>query len=353
MTESLTKAELVVVGDLLRKSGVAIAGPLDASLIAGGRSNLTFRLSDSAHQWVLRMPPRSGRTPSAHDVAREFRVTRALRDTAVPVPPAVLLCEDTSLLGGPFAISEYVPGVSIQSRVDLDAINDISVSKVLDKLITALAALHRVDHVAVGLERFGRPDGYASRQINRWSAQWALVSQPGPSQTRATGLSERLAASVPAQASTGIVHGDFRIDNTLLQLTEPALLAVVDWELSTIGDPVADVATMCAYRLPAFDLIIGTPSAWTSDRIPDVDGLAAAYEGAGGVALVDWDFHLALAYFKVAVIAAGIDHRFRAGVGSGPGFDSSGDAVPQFLEASDVALARHETQVKARSRWTL
>lgn len=112
----------------------------------------------------------------------------------------------------------------------------------------------------------------------------------------------------------------------------------MDWELSTIGDPVADVAMMCAYRHPAFDQIVGVPSAWTSDRLPDVGALAEAYEAAGGVPPVDWDFHLALAYFKVAAIAAGIDHRYRSGMGSGPGFDSAGAAVAPYLIAGLDAL---------------
>jgi aminoglycoside phosphotransferase (APT) family kinase protein len=288
------------------------------------------------------MPPRAGRTPSAHDVAREFRVTRALGPTDVPVPPAVLLCEDPSHLGVPFAVSDFVAGNAVQSRRDLDLLDETTLSALTDQLLRTLAALHRIDHVAIGLERFGRPDGYAERQVRRWSDQWALVSTPGPLQSLASSVSRRLADHVPPQRATGIVHGDFRIDNTLLDLPARRISAVVDWELSTIGDPVADVAMMCAYRHPAFDLIVGTPSAWTSPRLPGVDGLASAYLHAGGVPLDAWDYHLALAHYKVAVIAAGIDHRFHAGVGEGPGFDSAGQAVASYLETSDAALTRHE-----------
>jgi aminoglycoside phosphotransferase (APT) family kinase protein len=347
VTATLTASELHVVEEQLSLHGIDLIGPLDATLIAGGRSNLTFRLEDGARQWVLRMPPRAGRTPSAHDVVREYRVTKALGHTDVPVPPAVLLCEDPSLLGGPFAVAEFVDGTTIQSRADLDSIDDTAVADLVGQLVLTLATLHRVDHIAIGLERFGRPDGYAARQVNRWATQWTLVGDSSPVQDLAVSLTDRLASLVPAQTASGIVHGDFRIDNTLLELAEFRVAAVVDWELSTIGDPVADVAMMCAYRHPAFDLIVGEPSAWTSLRIPDADDLAAAYESAGGVSLVAWDYHLALAYFKIAVIAAGIDHRFRAGVGDGPGFDSSGHAVPEFFEASDAALARFETRVGA------
>jgi aminoglycoside phosphotransferase (APT) family kinase protein len=146
-------------------------------------------------------------------------------------------------------------------------------------------------------------------------------------------LSTRLSAAVPVQRATSIVHGDYRIDNTLLAIDSPPprVLAVVDWELSTIGDPVADVAMMCAYRQPYFDRIVGEPSAWTSTRLPGIEDLAGRYADASGAALADWDFHLALAYFKVAAIAAGIDHRRRAGAAAGSGFDTAGECVEPFL----------------------
>jgi len=198
-----------------------------------------------------------------------------------------------------------------------------------------------VDHVAAGLERFGRPDKYAERQLRRWSGQWDLVATDHAELlSQAEELRGRLEKSVPEQHVTGIVHGDYRIDNTILDLDEhpPRVAAIVDWELSTIGDPVADVAMMCAYRHPALDLILGSPSAWTSDRLPDPSDLASSYEAVGGVPLREWDFHLALAYFKIAVIAAGIDHRYRAGATSGPGFDTAGDAVGPLLAAGSEHL---------------
>lgn len=347
MTHALSTAELAFLTEQLRATGESVARTLQSRLIAGGRSNLTFLLGDGERRWVLRMPPRAGRTPSAHDVAREYRVTRALGTTDVPVPPAVLLGEHSSLLGGPFAVSQFVPGITIQTSRDLEALDDTTVAAVCAKLVSVLAALHRVDHEAIGLERFGRPDGYVARQIKRWSDQWALVNESARLDSLAESLIGHLASHIPAQSATGIVHGDFRIDNTILDLDRIEVAAVVDWELSTIGDPVADVAMMCAYRHPAFDLIVGEPSAWTSDHIPSVDALATSYEDAGGVPLDAWDYHLGLAYFKIAVIAAGIDHRYRAGVGHGPGFDSSGRAVPEFLSASNAAMARHEAKVNA------
>ncbi len=339
MTAELSVGELEAVAGQMAAAGVAPVGALRSTLIAGGRSNLTYRLDDAATSWVLRMPPRLGRTPSAHDVAREFRVTSALRGTGVPVPPAVVLCEDESVIGLPFAVAGFVGGRTVQSREDLAVLDDAALADCTARLVEALAALHAVDHVAAGLEGFGRPDGYAARQIRRWAGQWEIVGDPGLTPL-ATSLGDRLRASVPEQRSVGIVHGDFRIDNTILTFDRGVeVAAVVDWELSTIGDPVADVAMMCVYRHSALDLVLGSPSAWTSDRLPSADALAAAYEAAGGVELAAWDFHLALGYFKLAVIAAGIDHRYRAGATHGSGFDSAGEAVSQLLDAGHATLA--------------
>jgi aminoglycoside phosphotransferase (APT) family kinase protein len=342
---ALTSQELAAVGAVMSDAGVILAGPLISQLIAGGRSNLTFRLDDGSSSWVMRMPPRTGRTPSAHDVAREFRVTRAIAGTEVPVPPPVVLFEDDSVIGGPFAISEFVSGRTIQTRADLAGLSDETVGKLVHELVGTLAALHRLDHVALGLERFGRPDGYAARQISRWRGQWNIVATGDDrSASAATELGERLAAAVPEQRAVGIVHGDYRIDNTIVRLGQEQveIAAVVDWELSTIGDPVADVALMAAYRHPALDLIIGGPTAWAGDRLPDANGLADMYERAGGVPLHAFKFHLALAHFKMAVIAAGIDHRHRLGATSGAGFDTAGQAVLPLLEEGLRLLGRRQ-----------
>lgn len=343
MTETvLTLAELRGIADVMTDADVSLTGSLRGRLLTGGRSNLTFLLEDDVHTWVMRTPPRAGRTPSAHDVAREFRAIDALGGSAVPVPPAVVLCEDDAVLGGPFAISGFVEGRTIQTRDQLAELTDSQVTTTIDALTETLAALHRIDHVAVGLERFGRPDAYAERQLKRWSGQWEIVGASATDEVSrlAADLVARLGKNLPVQAATGIVHGDFRLDNTLVLIAETrtTVAAVVDWELSTIGDPVADVASMCVYRDPSFDLIVGAPAAWTSTRLPSAAELAASYEKAGGVALRDFDQHLALAHFKLAVIAAGIDHRHRAGATSGDGFDTAGQSVRPLLEAGLACL---------------
>lgn len=353
---TLAPEELARVAEVMAAAGTTPSGALRCRLVAGGRSNLTFRLDDRAGgAWVLRTPPRAGRTPSAHDVAREHRVTSALGGTDVPVPPAVALCDDESVLGAPFAVAGFVEGRTVQSRADLDELPAALLPAVVAALADALARLHRVDHVAAGLERFGRPDGYAARQLRRWAGQWDIVGAAFPPAVAAdlARLVAALEQRLPEQRAVGVVHGDYRIDNTLLRLDPtadptgdstgnstagPSVAAVVDWELSTIGDPVADVAMMAVYRHEALDLVLGEPTAWTAPCLPDEQGLAAAYEQAGGVPLVDWERHLALGYLKLAVIAAGIDHRYRAGATHGAGFDTAGQAVGPLLAAGLAVL---------------
>lgn len=343
----LSPRELDGVAAALAAAGHEPTGSLSASLISGGRSNLTVRLTDGARSWVLRTPPRTGRTPSAHDVAREHRVTTALGPTEVPVAEAVLLESDEGLLGGPFAISAFVAGQAIRTSDELDGVGEPELDRLVGSLLDALVALHRVDHVAAGLADFGRPAGYAARQLRRWAGQWSLTGSPAY-QALADEVVIELGRRVPEQTVSSVVHGDFRIDNTIVR--DASVAAVVDWELSTIGDPVADVAMMCAYRDPAFDLVMGAPSAWTSDRLPAADALAQRYVEAGGCALEHWDFHRSLAHFKIAAIAAGIDHRRRSGSGSGPGFDTAGEAVPRYLELARDALPRGVVPPTRRTR---
>lgn len=329
----LTPGELTGLADAMRAAGATVTGDLSATMIAGGRSNLTYRITDGTTAWVLRTPPRHGRTPSAHDVAREFRVQAALQGTDVPVADAVLLDEGESLLGVPFTVSGFVDGLSVQRAAVFDEWDAATLDRVIGDVVGSLARLHAVDYEAVGLGDFGRPDGYASRQLRRWSGQWDLVRPDDERiQADADELRARLEKALPSQQSrSSIVHGDYRIDNTLVRpFDDHPVAAIVDWELSTIGDPVADVAMMCAYRHPALDHVLGEAAAWTSPRLPSTPRLAELYLAAGGAQLEHWDFHLALAHFKIAAIAAGIAYRQRQGSG-GAGFERAAVAVAPFL----------------------
>ncbi|OAN39102.1 phosphotransferase family protein [Mycolicibacterium iranicum] len=333
--------DLAALDRHLREVGIPRSGDLRAELISGGRSNLTFLVGDDASEWVLRRPPLHGLTPSAHDMAREYKVVAALAGTAVPVPRAITMSNDDAVLGAPFQMVERVPGRVIRHTPQLAALGDESViSACVGSLIQVLADLHEVDPESVGLGDFGKASGYLERQVRRWGSQWDLVKRDDdPSDTDVKKLHERLAESVPEQTRSSIVHGDYRIDNTILDDNDPAkVAAVLDWEMSTLGDPLSDAALMCVYRLPTFN-VVHDDAAWACDLMPPTDDLAQRYALASGKPLDHWDFYMALGYFKVAIIAAGIAYRARVGGGVAEGTDKVDDAVRPFVAAGLSALS--------------
>ena len=342
---TLDGLDLSALDEYLRSAGVGRAGELTAQLISGGRSNLTFLVADDSSKWVLRRPPLHGLTPSAHDMAREYKVVAALADTAVPVARAVTLCNDQSVLGAPFQMVEYVAGQVVRSRDELEALGDDRVIEAcVDGLIRVLADLHAVDPTAVGLADFGKPTGYLERQVRRWGSQWELVRLPDDDRDADVArLHSELQESIPQQSRTSIVHGDYRIDNTILDAHDPGQVrAVVDWELSTLGDPLSDAALMCVYRDPSLDLIINAHAAWTSPQLPVADELAHRYSVVSGQPLAHWNFYMALAYFKLAIIAAGIDFRRRMSGGA-----DDVDASDRVGETVAPLIARGLTQLRS------
>ncbi|OZD06539.1 MULTISPECIES: phosphotransferase family protein [unclassified Rhodococcus (in: high G+C Gram-positive bacteria)] len=323
----------------LLDSGVELHGDLRVESISGGRSNLTFRAYDDNSSWVVRRPPTSGLTPSAHDMAREWAVTRALEPTDVPVAAAVAFDRDGTVLGAPMTIVGFERGRVIRSQADLEDLSDAQINANASELVRVLARLHAVDYRAVGLADFGRPDGFAARQVATWNRQWQRVK------TRELADVDRLhaalAASVPPRSAASIVHGDFRVDNTILvQNDVTSVAAVVDWEMSTIGDPLTDVALMCAYRQPIFDAVLGVKAAWTSPRYPSPNDLAEQYVRESGRELEHWNFYVALANFKLGVIGEGITHRALAGSDSGNGAGDAADVTGEFIATGLRALAR-------------
>lgn len=328
--------DAVALRDFLERKGVELAGPLTVDLISGGKSNLTFRVGDGRTNWVVRRPPTGGLTPSAHDMNREWAVTSALQGSAVPVAQTVAHDADGETLGVPFTVMEFVDGRVVRTRDDLDMLSDNEIQRNLDGLVDTLASLHEVDHEAVGLGGFGRPEGFAARQVKLWARQWGHV------RTRELDDVDRLVAAlaerVPTQARSTIVHGDYRVDNTILSAQDAGTVrAVVDWEMSTLGDPLTDIALMCVYRRPALDQVVGFPAAWTSDRYASADAIAEAYATRTGTDLGDWDFYLALANLKLGVIAEGITHRARAGAAS-EGAESAAEVTADFISAGLAQL---------------
>lgn len=336
----LTEGQLAGLRSFLTACGEHPIGELSATLLTGGRSNLTYRLQDEASAWALRRPPLGGVIESAHDMVREFRVVAALGTTDVPVPRAIGCDETGAVLGVPSAVVGFVEGRTVRSQADVAGWSAADFQACAAGMIDALVRLHEVDPSAVGLGDFGRPGAYASRQLRRWSRQW---QEMGAVDARADRLVAALEARVPDQTRSGVIHGDFRVDNTILDASDPGTVrALVDWELSTLGDPVADVALMCVYRHPALDGVLGVEAAWTSEGFPSVEELRSMYEERSGHALGDWNVHLALAFYKLAVIAEGIAYRHRLGATAGEGYGGVAATVPVLLDAGLEVLSRHD-----------
>jgi len=326
--------DLAALDRHLRAVGIPRTGELRGQFISGGRSNLTFLVFDDASKWVLRRPPLHGLTPSAHDMGREYRVVAALADSPVPVARAVTMREDDSAIGAPFQMVAFVAGNVVRSRIELDALGGPEVvSACVDSLIRVLVDLHEVDPEAVGLGDFGKPTGYLERQVRRWGSQWQHVRLPDdPRDGDVERLHAKLADTVPEQSRTSIVHGDYRIDNTILDSEDPTVVrAVLDWEMSTLGDPLSDAALMCVHRDPALNLILNEETAWTAPQMPSADELAHRYSVASGHPLAHWEFQMALGYFKLAIIAAGIDFRLRMASERPEGDDRAGQAVAVLI----------------------
>ncbi|MFG1941479.1 phosphotransferase family protein [Nonomuraea sp. NPDC048826] len=308
------------------------AGTVRAELMHGGRSNLTYRVTDGTRAWVLRRPPLGGLTPSAHDMGREYRVVDALQDTAVPVARTVALCADESVIGVPFSLVAHVDGTVVRSRDDLAPYTRDEIERCAYGLVRTLAALHAVPYAEVGLGDFGRPEGYLGRQVRRWRDQWSRVATRDLPDVDA--LHARLAEAVPGESGASIVHGDARIDNAILDAADIGRIrALVDWEMATLGDPLADLGLHLVYRDPAFEPVLAAGAASVSERMPTADALAECYARASGRDLGDLGFYLALGYFKIAVIAEGIHARHLQGLTVGQGFDTVGAAVPALAAA--------------------
>jgi aminoglycoside phosphotransferase (APT) family kinase protein len=312
-------------------------GPLQADIVAGGRSNLTYRITDGTTEWALRRPPMGGLTPSAHDVGREYRVMAALRDSGIAVPLTVSLCTDPAVIGAPFTVVSWVEGTVLRSRDDLRGVPLAQLAACAKAMVAQLARLHTLSYADFGLGEFGRPQGYLHRQLSRWRRQWDLIAADAPAALDR--LYRQLEAGLRPESGAAIVHGDYRLDNLIFAAGDLAdVRAVVDWELSTLGDPLADVGILLAYCDPAVDPLLGHPAS-TAPDFPSAGQLARDYEQLSGRDLTDLSYYLAFAYFKIAVISQGVHSRYLHGVTVGDGFSEAGRSVPLLLEAGLRALS--------------
>jgi len=310
---------------------------LSASVIGGGRSNLTYLLTAGRAELVLRRPPLGHVLPSAHDMAREFRVISALAKAGFPVPTPLLLCPETDVIGAPFYLMSYIDGLVLRAPREYERLTPAIGRRCGEQLVDVLLDLHRVDYLAVGLADFGRPDGYLRRQVTRWQQQWQR------SQTRELpvldDVIEALLASVPAAATAGIVHGDYRLDNVVFDHDISGIIAVLDWEMATIGDPLADVGLLVAYtELAAEGLSLAAPPPSAGSGFPTAAELAERYAKSSAAELDRLDWYVGLAYYKLAIIAEGIHARYLQGKTLGEGFETLGPLVPTIAGRAAAAL---------------
>lgn len=304
-------------------------GSLQVCQFKGGQSNPTYWLADRERQYALRKKPPGKLLQSAHMVDREYRVMHALHDTDVPTAKMYALCEDDSVIGTPFFIMEYVEG-RLFWNVQLPELEPVERAAVWDELARVLAAIHTVDLEATGLADFGRPSAYVARQIKRWTKQY-VASQTSEIAPMAR-LIEWLPANLPDDEATSLVHGDYRLDNLIFHPSEPRALAVIDWELSTLGHPLSDLAYTCMLYDVALPKIGGLAGVdFETSGIPSEERFVARYcELVGRDGVPDLDYYKAFSLFRLAAIAQGVYKRSIDGNASSTEASMFGAAVPHL-----------------------
>jgi aminoglycoside phosphotransferase (APT) family kinase protein len=316
--------------------------PLSFERISGGHSNLTYGVRDSGSgRWALRRPPLGKRLGSAHDMGREHRVVSALAPTSVPVAPIVGLCEDESVNGAPFYVMEFVEGPILRGLAEADAFPDEADRKAIgERVIDTLVEIHAVDPDPAGLGELGRKEDYVARQLRRWQGQWEK------SKTRelkaVDDVHERLSARIPEQGPATIVHGDYRLDNMILS-PSGEVAAVVDWELCTLGDPLADVGMLLVYwSEEGDDFMPLLAPATIAPGFPRRDDVRQRYAERSGRDLSQIDFFIALGYWKLAIILEGVYARYASGQygKTNEGFQEFAKIVERLADAANEAANR-------------
>ncbi|WP_043681505.1 phosphotransferase family protein [Streptomyces xylophagus] len=316
-------------GLLDRERPGLVSGTLSGRLIEGGRSNLTYAVTDGSAKWVVRRPPLGHVLATAHDMKREHRVISALHPTNVPVPRPVLLCEDDEVLGAPFYVMEFVEGTPYRTAGELVPLGPERTRGAVLELVDTLVELHAVDPAEVGLADFGRPEGFLDRQLRRWGKQ--LDASRNRELAGVEELHAALGHRLPDSPAPAVVHGDYRLDNVLIG-EDDKIKAILDWEMSTLGDPLTDLGLLVMYSIPLE--LPNSPISTTASAPghPAPAELIERYAARSGrdVSSVAW--YTAFAWFKLAVILEGIHYRYTLGQTVGRGFDRIGELVPVFIE---------------------
>jgi aminoglycoside phosphotransferase (APT) family kinase protein len=333
---SVPGVDLATVTTWLEHNVEGARGPFRFDAIAGGHSNLTYRVTGSdGTRFVLRRPPLGHRLASAHDMGREFRIIDALQHSAVPVAPALGYCDDTSVNDAPFYVMGFVDGHVIRDRVTAEAVLDHPARmRASESIVDTMAAIHAVDLDAVGLAGLGKHEGYIARQLKRWYGQWnAQKTRDLPAVDQ---VHDALLQRIPDQGPATIVHGDYRLDNCMVG-DDGAIVAVLDWEICTLGDPLADLGMLQVYWTGPGD----EPSAWTgsSTTAPgflDRAQLAARYRSVSGRDISQLPFYVSFAYWKLACILEGVYARY---VGGALGQREAAELEP-FKQQVDGAAAK-------------
>jgi aminoglycoside phosphotransferase (APT) family kinase protein len=321
--------------EFLRAAGLAAPGGLDATPIGDGHSNVTFALSTDV---VLRRPPRGPLPPSAHDVLREARLLTALEPTRVRTPRVLAVCDDPAVIGAPFYIMERIRGQVITNSIPASLDNEEQRAAVAEQLVEALVDLHAVDWSTLGLEGFGKPTGYLERQLRRFGGLWEHNRTREIAQMEEVG--RWLAANLPQSPPATIVHGDYRLGNTMFAPEAPAhLAAILDWEMATIGDPLADIGYMMIHWTAADD----APSRFALHSVTNRAGfptrreLVRRYEQLSGRSVQDLDWYVALALWKATVFMEGNYKRAVSGSTDDPYLKTFGEGVVELAQrALDV-----------------
>lgn len=327
------------------RQGLARTPELTIRTLAGGQSNPTFHIRSDRGDYVVRKRPPGQLLASAHAIDREYRVMHGLAGSAVPVPRMLAWCDDETLLGTPFYVMEFIAGRVLVDQ-SLPGMQPSERSDIYREMNRVIAALHAIDYSAAGLEGFGRPGNYVARQITRWSRQCEAATLPLPDAMRR--LMDWLPQHVPSSEETTLVHGDYRLDNLIFHPDEPRVLAVLDWELSTLGDPIADFAYHCmSWHIPAQlwrgigGLDIGALG------IPREDDYARLYtQSSGRDVSAHWDFYMAYNLFRMAAILRGIAQRAVDGNATAADAVENGKRAQPLAELGWKCALRHQALIR-------